>query len=440
MINRYRYDDGKGFLTQFGVKILNDRRTGGETAFTAASDKNTTKHYGLGINTDRYEGFAKIGYVFPQKKYKSIGLQLSAIDHTQRSYFGLTQYSNLIYQSIINNTNHKFRTGFSFLYDHYNENFKTMDYKRTEIVPGAFFEYTYTHTDKFTVVAGLRADHNNLFGFFVTPRIHIRYAPLKGTTIRVSAGRGQRTANIFAENTSVFVSSRQVNIINAAPGKAYGLDPEVAWNKGISIDQKFKFFHRDALLSFDYFRNNFTNQVVVDLEDPREVKFYNLSGRSYSNSFQAELNIELVAKLDLRLAYRYFDVKTTYSGQLLQRPLIADNRAFVNLAYAIKGWKFDYTVNYNGSKRIPGTQDNPVLYRREQRSPGYVLMNMQISKTIGKKHPMDFYLGGENLGNYYQHNAIIATDQPFSPYFDASLVWGPVTGRMFYAGWRFKLK
>ena len=448
LINRWKYDDGKGFLTQFGIKVLKDRRTGGETDFNAASDKNTTNHYGLGINTDRYEAFAKIGYVFPEKKYKSIGLQLSGIDHEQNSYFGLTTYnakqqnfySNLIYQSIINNTNHKFRTGISFLYDKYNEDFKLNNYKRTEIVPGAFFEYTYTHTDKFSVVAGLRADHNNLFGFFVTPRLHIRYAPVKGTTIRLSAGRGQRTANIFAENTSVFVSSRQVNIIGAELGKAYGLNPEVAWNKGISIDQKFKLFHREGLLSLDYFRNDFTNQVVVDLENAREVKFYNLQGKSYSNSFQAELNFEPVKKFDIRLAYRYFDVKTTYSGKLLQRPLIANNRAFANFAYATNGWKFDYTINYNGRKRIPNTLDNPVQYQRDLYSPNFLLMNAQISKTVGKKHPMDFYIGGENLGNYYQKNVIVAAGQPFSPYFDASLVWGPVTGSMFYAGWRFKLK
>ncbi len=449
LINRWKYDNGNGFLTQFGFKMLNDKRTGGEVSFDPNTDKNTTNKYGLGINTERYEGFAKIGYVFPEKKYKSIGLQLSAIDHKQSSYFGLTTYfakqqnvyANLIYQSIINNTNHKFRTGISFMYDKYNEDFNAFNYKRTENVPGAFFEYTFTPSEKLSVITGLRADHNNLFEFFTTPRIHIRYEPVKGTTLRLSGGRGQRTANIFAENNSVFVSSRQVNIITNETGKAYGLNAEVAWNKGVSFDQKFKLFHRAGILSLDFFRNDFKNQVVVDLEDPNEVRFYNLQGSSYSNSFQAELNIEPVEKLEVRLAYRYFDVKTTYSGKLLQRPLTANNRAFINLAYAItNGWKFDYTANYNGKKRIPGTETNPVQYQRAQNSPSFLLMNAQISKTVGKKHPMDFYIGGENLTDYFQKDVIIAANQPFGPYFDASLVWGPVTGRMFYVGWRYKIK
>jgi outer membrane receptor for ferrienterochelin and colicin len=279
-----------------------------------------------------------------------------------------------------------------------------------------------------------------LFGIFVTPRLHVRYEPVKGTTIRFSAGRGQRTANIFAENMSVFVSSREINILSGSTNNAYGLDPEVAWNKGISIDQKFKLFNRDGSFSVDYFRNDFNKQIVVDLEDVRQVKFYDLAGKSFSNSFQAEMNFEPFRKLELRLAYRFFDVRTTYSDVLLQKPFTSKNRAFTNLAYEVSGWKFDYTLNYNGSKRIPNTSANPVQYQLNTSSPSYVLMNAQVSKTVGKKHPFELYLGGENLSNYFQKDPIIAADQPFSQYFDASLVWGPVSGRLIYTGLRYKLK
>jgi len=449
LINRYKYDNNKGLLAQFGLKLLNDQRVGGEIAFDPNLDRNTTNPYGIGMHTNRSELFGKIGYVFPEKKYKSIGLQLAVIDHQQDSYFGLTTYnasqqslySNLIYQSIINTTQHKFRTGFSFLYDKYNEDFKSTNYKRTEIVPGSFFEYTFTPSDQFSAVTGLRIDHNNLFGTFITPRLNIRYEPLKGTIIRFSAGRGQRTATIFAENNSVFASSRQVNITSSNAGKAYGLNPEVAWNKGMSIDQKFKLFHNDALLNLDYFRNDFINQVVVDLENPRQVNFYNLNGKSYSNSLQIELTVEPIKKLDLHLAYRYFDVKTTYSGQLLDRPLIAKNKAFFSFDYtSLTGWKLNYTVTYNGKKRIPNTETNPLPYQLGKYSTAYITMNAQLTKTFGNKHPMELYLGAENITNYYQPNAIVAASQPFSPYFDASLVWGPITGRMFYLGWRLKIK
>ena len=448
LVNRYKYDNSKGVSAQFGIKVLNDKKLGGEINFDPNRDKNTQNNYGLSINTERYELFGKMGYVFPQQKYKSIGLQIDGIDHQQNSYFGLTNYnakqqsfySNLIYQSIIHSTIHKFRTGVSFQYDKYNEDFKLNNYSRKEIVPGTFFEYTYTPNDRWSMVAGVRADDNNLYGAFVTPRFNMRYEPFKGSTIRLSAGRGQRTANIFAENNSVFVSARQVTIDSRIAGVAYGLNPEIAWNKGISVDQKFNFLGNSATFGIDYYRNDFNNQVVVDLENTRLVQFYNLSGKSYSNSFQAELNLTPLKKLDLRLAYRYFDVKQTYNKQLLERPFIAKNRAFVSIDYAANTWKLNYTVTYNGKKRITNTTDNPSIYQLSTYSPNFVLMNVQVSKTFGKQYPVDIYMGAENITNYFQQNSILAANTPFSPYFDASMLWGPTTGRMFYFGWRIKIK
>jgi outer membrane receptor for ferrienterochelin and colicin/copper chaperone CopZ len=446
-INRWQYAGTNGIMGQFGIKVLIDDKTGGELDFNS-KDKLSTNHYGLGINTKRYEAFGKIAYVFPEKKYQSIGLQLSAFNHKQDSYFGLTTYegkqknlyANLIYQSIIGKDAHKFKTGLSFLNDDYNEQFNSLNFKRTEVVPGGFFEYSYNYEEKFNIVAGIRADHNNLFGWAATPRLNLRYQPVTGTTIRAAIGRGQRTANIFAENNSVFASARQLTIIQNGIDKAYGLDPEVAWNKGISLDQKFRLFQQDATFGIDYYRNDFTNQVVVDMEEAGQVKFYNLEGRSYSNSLQAELNVIPFEKFDVRLAYRFFDVKTTYGKRLLQKPFTARSRAFANLAYDLNGWKFDYTINYIGSKRIPTTASNPPAYQLKNTSPSYVLMNAQVSKSFGKNKLFDVYIGGENLTNYFQKNVVLAADQPFSNYFDASMVWGPVSGRQFYTGFRYTIK
>ena len=446
-VNKWLYENGKGFEMRFGAKVLSDDKTGGEMNYKTA-DKFSTEVYGLGIKINRYEGFAKIGYLFPGKKYQSIGLQLSAFDHQQNSYFGLTTYdahqsnfySNLIYQSIIGNSAHKFRTGLSLNADKYNEVYNTQTFKRNEIVSGAFFEYTYTLDDKFSAVAGLRTDYNNLYGWFTTPRLNIRYEPIKGTIIRLSGGRGQRTANIFAENIGALVSAREVNIFSDNAKKAYGLKPETAWNKGISVDQKLKLFSRDATLSFDFYRNDFTNQVVADMEDARQIKFYNLEGTSFSNSFQSELNFIPINKLDVRLAYRWFDVKTTYGDELLEKPFTAANRAFANLGYEIKGWKLDYTINYVGTKRIPSTIKNPVQYRISDYSPAYISMNAQVSKSVGKNKAFEIYIGGENLTNYFQKNVIIAADEPFGNYFDASMVWGPISGRLMYGGFRYKIK
>ncbi len=449
LVNRYKYDNSNGVLAQFGVKVLNDQKVGGETSFNENSDKYTQNRYGLAINTQRYELFGKLGYVFPQQKFKSIGLQFNASDYQQASYFGLTNYNanqqsfytNLIYQSIINSTIHKFRTGFSFQYDKYNEDYNLNSYVRKEIVPGTFFEYTYTPNDKWSVVAGIRGDNNNLYGSFITPRLNIRYEPVIGTVFRLSAGKGQRTANIFAENNSLFVSQRILMIMGQNNSGAYSLNPEISWNKGISLDQKFNLFNNPATLSLDYFRNDFKNQVVVDIESAKKIHIYNLAGKSYSNSFQAEVNMTPVTKLDLRVAYRYFDVKQTYSGNLLDRPFIAKHRAFLSVDYATNNdWKFNYTITFNGKKRIVNPYESYVSFIPPTSSPSYYLMNAQVSKSFGINNPMDIYVGVENLSNFFQQNTILSADDPFGPNFDASMIWGPVTGRMLYLGWRIKIK
>ena len=86
-------------------------------------------------------------------------------------------------------------------------------------------------------------------------------------------------------------------------------------------------------VSVDFYRTDFDNQVVVDWENPRAVRFSNLEGDSYANSLQVELNHEVLARVDLRMAYKFYDVKTTYQTGLLQQPLQARNRYFLNLGY-----------------------------------------------------------------------------------------------------------
>ncbi|HVU58478.1 MAG TPA: TonB-dependent receptor [Puia sp.] len=445
--NRWQYADPRGLMAQFGVRAISDSRTGGQVGFNPSVDKFTTRSYGIGLSTQRYEAFGKIGYVFPGKKYKSVGLQLSTFSHLQKDYFGLTAYdakqqdvyANLIYQSIIGNTNHKFRTGLSLQYDHYDEMFNATGYKRKEAVPGAFFEYTWEVAPSFNMVAGVRADHNNLFGSRLTPRLNMRYQPFKTTTIRLSGGRGQRTANIFAENIGWFISSRSVHVVSGISTGAYGLQPEIAWNEGISIDQKFRLFDRDGNITTDFFRTDFNSQVVVDADQSASALYiYNLQGRSFSNSFQAEVNYSLLKQLEIRLAYRLFDVKTTYHGNLLERPLVARQRAFASVHYeAPDKWKFDYTVQFVGQKRLPYSGDNPKEFQWTSYSPSYAIMNVQVSKSF---HSWDAYIGAEDLNNYYQKQPIVDAANPFSQYFDASIVWGPTFGRMLYMGVRFKVK
>ena len=459
LLNRWQYSNAeKGWVSFVNLNYMKDERQAGQIGYNPQTDKGTTNAWGSEVNSERFTLSNKIGYVFPNTTYKSIGLQNSFQSHRQDSYFGLNSYDihqkswygNLIYNSIIGNTQHKFATGLSGTYDDYNEQLTTSalagDFSRIDRSVGAFFEYTYDNSSNFSFVAGIRADSHNNLGNFITPRFHLRYNPWKEATFRLSAGRGKRAANVIAENQQLLASSRQLHIIGGDGGKLYGLNPEIAWNYGASFLQAFKIWGKNAELSVDLYRTHFDNQVVVDLDhSPQQALFYNLDGKSFANSLQAEVSISPAKGLDFKAAYKYYDVQTQFTKGQLEKTLTPKHRWFANIAYETADthennhsqWKFDVTFNWLGEQRLPSTATNPLPYRLSDYAPSFATLNAQITRVFSKT--FEVYVGGENITNYKQANGILAADAPFGAYFDSTMQYAPAFGQMYYAGLRFKL-
>jgi len=453
LVNRWQYTNPEtGWVSFINFKFMKDEKQTGDLDFNPKRDKLTTNYWGSEINTERFDFTSKIGYVFKDMPYQSIGLQNAFSNHNQQSYFGLNQYnikqqsyySNLILNSIIDNTMHKFATGLNFTYDKYSEFVNLSDVSRIDNSVGAFFEYTFDNNNKFSYILGGRFDYHNRLGAFFTPRLHVRYNPWEKSVFRFSAGRGKRAANIYAENQQLFGSSRVFSVLDAN-GKIYGLNPEIAWNYGISFTQNFLLFGKSADMTLDFYRTDFQNQAIVDvMQSPQQVLFYNLKGDSYANSLQIDFNYEIIKHFNLRTAYKYYDISTDYLSGSFQRPLQAKHRFFGNLEYEThikekgKQWKFDFTWNWLGKQQLPTTSTNPVDDRLPNFSPSFSVMNTQITRTFSSV--FEVYVGGENIGNYRQQNAILGEHNPFGTHFDTSIVYAPIFGQMYYAGLRFKIK
>jgi outer membrane receptor for ferrienterochelin and colicins len=440
-MSRWKYENPGKLMAGFGVTANIDSRTGGQMIYNNRSENDSMKVYGLAVNTKHLEAYSKTAIGFEGRPYKSLGLLVNARTYEHDAFYGLktyngkeqSLYTNLIYQTIINTSDHKIKTGASYMLDNYDQRYKDSAFKRTESVPGVFAEYNYERLNKFSLLLGIRGDFHNLYGTFVNPRAHIKINLTPASVIRFSGGRGMRVANVFIENPSVMASSRRVIVEEA-------FKPEVAWNYGISLTHKFKIAQRNASLVIDFYRTDFENQIVADVDQSsQEIHFYNLKGISYSNSFQTEFNYEPVKRFEVRLAYKFQDVKTTYHGTLLEKPLIARDRVLFNMAYATKfdKWKFDFTAKWFGQNRIPNTTENPDGLRFDRYSQPYYTLNSQVTRALKK---FEVYLGAENLLNYVQPNQIIDGNNPFGPYFDASMIWGPIMGRVLYAGFRMSIK
>ncbi|MBI5540863.1 MAG: TonB-dependent receptor [Bacteroidia bacterium] len=442
--HRWDYEVEGKFCNQYGLKVMYDDRLGGQMNFNPLTDKGSTSSYGVGVTTQRYELIAKHGFFLP-KPGTSIGIQTVGSYHKQDSYFGLNEYEgsqksfygNIIYQTIIGTSDHKLSLGGSYMYDGYDEHVQvsTLDtnFKVNESVPGAFVQYTYDHNKIWSLIAGFRADYHSTYGTFLTPRIHFKYNLSENSAIRISGGKGYRSPHSIAENVGLLASSRQWVFTEE-------LKAEEAWNYGISYTQDIRLADEKKIsLSLDAFRTDFINQVIVDIDsDLRKVILSNLDGQSFSNSFQANITFKVIKQLEFSLIGRYNDVKQTYEKMLMQKPMVSPYKGLITASYSTKHekWSFDITNQFIGKTKLPATNTNPVEHQMSSTAPAYYILHAQITKRF--KH-IDIYVGGENLTNFTQMHSIISASDPFGQYFDSSMIWGPIIGRMFYAGLRLKI-
>ena len=464
--DKVKYKSGTGVVAELGVGALRETRQGGQVDFREDAPDAYRAAYGTTQATSRYTTQARLSYTWPGRPFQSLGLLANGTSHDFTSTYSFRQdvgprfydghqntgQATLLFQSVIGDTRHTYRTGLSFLYDDYRERLRIgapellaarLDLARTERVPGAFAEYTYNNTRNLTAVLGLRTDYHNLYGWQLTPRFNLKYDVAPASSVRLSAGRGLRVPNPIADNAALLASARSYYI-------GPYLRPETAWNLGGSFTQYFQLLGRPATFVADYYSTIFQNQLVADMyTQPQFIILDNLAAgaRSFARSAQAEVQAEPAKGLQVKAAYKWLDVQSTYDGQLLPKPLTPQNRAFLNLGYAsaFDKWRADLTVQWFGERplahlpadgqgggHVHGTGTAGLAY-----APRYALLNAQLTRAFKR---IEVYVGVENLTNYRQPDPIQDAATPFSAGFDAAMVWGPVYGRLTYAGLRYRIE
>ena len=452
--NRWLYDNPeKKIQSRTGIKFLYEDRNGGQSPLCHKADV----YYITDIVNKDFTAYNKTGIFIGDKPGQSIAIINSFTHHELDSYFGAPQtyklyngsqdsfYSNLLFSSYVGNPNHQYTVGANFMYDNYETFFKDKlpdnntpltPLNRLEVTPGVFGQYTYTYGKNLTFIAGLREDYNSKYGYLFTPRTNLRYAINTNIILRASAGCGYRTPNVIADNIGLMASTRKFDIdaIN-------GLQIEKAWNYGGNITFYIPLWDaKKFTLSLDYFHTNFVNEAVIDLDrDKNWVYFYNSTGKSYADAWQVDASFTPFKGFEVVTAFRYNLSMITLSdgnqSYLLEKPLTSKFRGLINLSYAtkFKKWLFDCTAQLNGPTRIPSLTGYTTVATE---SPSYPVMFAQITKNTKR---LDFYVGAENILNYKQKNPIINAEDPFVKGFDASLIWGPLMGRVIYAGVRIRL-
>lgn len=442
--NKWKYSNGK-YIFHAYLRALKEKRDGGQVSSSHASVDDSHGLYKIGLETDRIEVAAKNAFFIDKSHNTNIALLFSGTLHELDSHFGLKSYDvnqKNAYVSLMFETDfspmHNLSTGISFNHDYYDQWLTDMSSVRNKSIekentPGVYAQYTFNFNDKLIAMAGLRADHSSLYGTFLTPRVHLKWSPNEIVSVRASAGKGYRTVHALAENHYLLASGRQLVIGNP--------EQEEAWNYGVSTSLYIPLFGKTLNLNAEYFYTDFSKQTVIDYDsDPTQIRISNLDGRSYSHTWQVDASYPLFNGMTLTAAYRRNNVKTTYGGTLLERPLTSKYKGLLTASYkpGLGLWQFDATLQLNGGGRMPTPYEmSDGTMSWNSRFKSYEQLSAQITRWF--RH-FSIYVGGENLTDFKQENPIISADNPWSGSFEPTLIYGPVQGRMFYVGVRINFE
>ena len=435
-----------GWSSKIGLRYLDEKRIGGQSNFDAKRDQGSNQVYGQVVQYQQPELYTKTAYRFnPQSK---ISLIASAFQHQQSAWFGVTQYTskhlnayaNLQYEQLWAQK-HDLKFGFSYRHLNLAESIRFSnndlertfagDYLRQERTPGMFAENVFNF-DQFSIIAGARVDHHRQFGWQFVPRLTLRYNAGDATVIRANVGRGLRSVNLFAENISLLISSRDIQF-------AEKLDLEKAWNTGINLTHTASGENLVATFSTDLYHTRFQNQIFPDYDsDPSLAIIQNFRGTSISNGFQFDAKFVVAKIFEAKFAYNFLDVYRRTGERKIQLPFNAKHRLMAAFSYEPKNkqWHADVNMHWMGPQRLPDTRSLPQSFQQPEFSRAFSVANVQFTKVWKK---LDIYAGCENLFDFRQIRPIINWQNPFGDYFDTAFAWGPTRGRELYVGVRMRL-
>lgn len=439
-LNKWQFN-GERMEAQLSVYGYYDDRFAGQSSFSPA-----LLPFHMVLNNQHLEATAKTGF-FGKHQGESLGLINHVKWHETKGYFGLNSqgqqrissgdearyFSSLNYERSSVDGTHQLKSGVSLTLLRITQQAFTDVLQRNEITAGPFAEYAL-RLNRLSLQLGTRVDYHSLFGWFVVPRIHGKFALTPKTDIRFTGGKGWRVPNFLMENNVLMASNKTWSL------PSEGVLPEVSWNIGGSVASEFQFFDRKASITLDAYYTWFERQLTIDRDiAPDNLVFRYVENQSTALACQAEMDVALSKQLSVRAAYKFLNVQSLYNGTMQQQVMIPIHRMLYTLSWNSKNkrWQADLTANVVGPMRMPDIHSGSGTVHETHYSPWYPFLFGQVSHQWKK---IKVYIGLENILNVKQPNPIISALNPQDPSFDATMVWGPITGINVYGGLTYQLK
>lgn len=285
---------------------------------------------------------------------------------------------------------------------------------------GAFIQDGWHINSKFLMEAGLRADHHNVFGWFVLPRIAFLYKPISSLSMRLSSGLGYKAANIFIpENLAA-----GFGILNPLTG-----NEKSERSFGVNFDASYHIILSDeATLDIDQalYYTNIDDPLVPVMNGNGSISLNNAAYQIRSIGTDTYLRLK-VNSLELYLGYNHTIAKQAQTNAMVYLPFSPQNKASLTLAYEIEDeWRFG----------VEGSLETNQYIAQNVRVRNFPFMAAMVERKFG--HHLSFVLNCENINDFRQSRyESLYTGSTIDPVFKP--VWAPIDGRVINLAMRVKL-
>jgi len=256
-------------------------------------------------------------------------------------------------------------------------------------------DWTPTRDPRIVVLAGVRLDHDSLFGFSPTPRISLMFAPNRRCTFRAGFGRGYRSPS-FRE--------LYINFLNAGAGYEVLpnplLEPEISWNTSVSVDfQPWRWLAVTA----NAFDNRLQNLIAIqpdgtriDPEDGLIIEQYrNVNiGSAITRGVETTGVVRILDALQLDGSYTYLYTRDVENDVPLSGR--ANHSGTAGLRYHRDAWGTTFRVRcqFVGRRTIVTLADDDVTILQHTLRP-FTTLDARLSQTLYRY--VQLFVGVDNI-------------------------------------------
>lgn len=304
---------------------------------------------------------------------------------------------------------------------------------------GVYLQDTWAINDKTELNLALRgakiltdfkgqiAEKNEIDKTMIMPRGHLRYNHDEFLVSRLSAGQGYRSPLTFFESEHGIIGSDGFGVNINKPEKSNNVSYALSYDKGsLSMTGSVAY---TKLKNLSYIDMSTSRPTLKSSDESVDVK-----------NADIVVGYALTPEFTVSGGYEQYWYDDLYKDLLYIAAV--EKRARLMLDYDHNGWDAMLQATWTGSRDLePYGYDNryndeSLSDPKNTKAPSFVTVDLKISKEITKVFSV--YVGVKNLFDYTQTQKESPLFYDATGAYDVGHIWGPLRGRMTYAGIKAK--